>query len=269
MPATVHDPLTALVPPRLSLLGGFSLVLGDTPVALPTHACRVLAYLSLDRMRRTDCDRSQVAERLWSNVPVRQAYASLRTALWRIRRIDPRLVRVDHARLRLGDLVDVDVHRSRTQADRLLSDEPELHAADAQLTTLVGDLLPGWDEDWLLLERERIRQLQLHALEALVRRLRTLGRYSDAIDVAFAVIAAEPLRESGHAALVDTYLSEGNVVQAHRQLDRYAVLLRDELGLAPSPALLARMGVPAAGSATGYPPASTANPRRQTGMRAP
>ncbi|GIF23452.1 DNA-binding SARP family transcriptional activator [Actinoplanes tereljensis] len=227
--------------PRISLLGGFSLQVADRPVALPVQASRVLAYLCLDRLSRPACARRQLAERLWSDVIAERARASLRTALWRIRRADPHILLVGREWVRLDDVVDVDVHRGRAQATRLLSDDPDLRPADAQVTTLVGDLLPGWDEDWLLLERERIRQLQMHALEALAGRLCRTGCYLQAIDVAYAVIEAEPLRESGHSALIDVYLAEGNVAQAYQQFDRYATVLRDELGLRPSPALLARV----------------------------
>jgi DNA-binding SARP family transcriptional activator len=47
---------------------------------------------------------------------------------------------------------------------------------------LAKDLLPGWDEDWLQLERERHRQLRIHALEALSQRLTSGGQYAAAID---------------------------------------------------------------------------------------
>ncbi len=227
--------------PRINLLGGFTLHLADRLVTLPLHASRVLAYLCLDRLGRPASARHQVAERLWSDVPAERAHASLRTALWRIRRADRRVVVVDRDWVRLGD-VDVDVHRGRAQATRLLSDDPVLRPADTHVTALVGDLLPGWDEDWLLLERERIRQLQTHALEALAARLCRMGCFLQAIDVAYAVIEAEPLRESGHVALIDTYLAEGSVAQTHQQLRRYATLLDNELGLSPSPRLLARVG---------------------------
>ena len=36
---------------------------------------------------------------------------------------------------------------------------------------LTQDLLPGWDDDGLLIERERHRQLRLHALEEVARLL--------------------------------------------------------------------------------------------------
>jgi DNA-binding SARP family transcriptional activator len=236
-----HGP--ASTQPRIALLGGFALHLGDRPVTLPLHASRVLAYLCLDRLSRPACARHHLAGRLWAEASTERAYASLRTALWRIRQTGLRIVLVDHDWLRLG-AVDVDVHQGCAQAIRLLSDDPRLYPIDMQVTALVGDLLPGWGEDWLLLERERLRQLQIHALEALAARLRRMGKFPQAIDVAYAVIDAEPLRESGHVALIDAHLAEGNVAQAHQQLRRYSELLHAELGMSPSPAMLARVNLP-------------------------
>jgi DNA-binding SARP family transcriptional activator len=102
--------------------------------------------------------------------------------------------------------------------------------------TLVGELLPDWYDDWVLLERERYRQLSLHALEALADRLTGLARFGEAADAALAAIAGEPLRESGHRALIRVHLAEGNPSEALREYDRFRQML-DGLGLAPSPRL--------------------------------
>ncbi len=251
---------------RLGLLGGFSLVVGDTPVSLPVHGQRVLAYLALASGDRPAHGRSSLAERLWSGSSAARSQASLRTALWRIRQADRMLVHAGRNTVRLADTVDVDVHRSLAQATRLLSDDPRLTPADSRLYTLTGDLLPGWDEDWLLLERERIRQVQVHALEALANRLRRLGRYMQAIEVAFAAITAEPLRESAHAALIQVHLDEGNVAEARLHLDAYAALLRAELGIAPSPALTARVRARAEPEPGGQPPPTSMARGRRPGV---
>jgi DNA-binding SARP family transcriptional activator len=226
---------------RLCLLGGFNLVVQDAPVDLPIHAQRVLAYLSLVEPTHRGHLRTGLADRLWGSVPVERAQASLRTALWRIRRADPHLVRASRETVRLDDSVDVDVWRCVAQAGRLLTDDGDLQPWDTDLSALRGDLLPGWDEDWLLLERERIRQVQIHALEALAHRLRRCGRHLEAIEAAFAAIAEEPLRESAHAALIDIFLAERNVAQARSQLDRYAALLWSELAIKPSVELTNRV----------------------------
>ncbi|WCI08898.1 bacterial transcriptional activator domain-containing protein [Arthrobacter sp. OVS8] len=134
-----------------------------------------------------------------------------------------------------------DLQQCREQAARLLAPGGDLSAEDTNSSPLTGDLLPEWDEDWLLIERERLRQVQLHALEALAVRLRNLGRYPEAIDAALRAKAIEPLRESVHAVLIDICLDEGNVAAAHEYLRRYSAILWTELGLRPSPRLLERV----------------------------
>src|SRR6266571_3495035 len=51
------------------------------------------------------------------------------------------------------------------------------------------DLLPYWYEDWVLVERERFRQLRLHALEALCEQLTALGRFDHAVEAGIAAVA--------------------------------------------------------------------------------
>jgi DNA-binding SARP family transcriptional activator len=259
MTQAVHR--SARASPRLSLLGGFSLIVRGRPVGLPIHAQRVLAYLSLAQPGGSVHLRSSLAERLWSEVTTERSHASLRTALWRIRQADKRIVHASRETVTLDEAVEVDIWRSAAQAARLLADHPDLLPVDADLSTLRGDLLPGWDEDWLLLERERIRHVQIHALEALSRRLCRLGRHVEAIEAAYAAIAAEPLRESAHMALIDVFLAEENVAQARGHLEQYAKLLWDELGIHPSAVLTERVSAAGGGPPAHAPRARTAGVR--------
>ena len=66
---------------------------------------------------------------------------------------------------------------------------------DPGLQVLRDDLLPEWYEDWVLVERERFRQLRLHALEAICERFTEEGKYGLALEAGLAAVAAEPLRE--------------------------------------------------------------------------
>ncbi len=103
-----------------------------------------------------------------------------------------------------------------------------------RLPNLAGDLLPGWYDDWVIVERERIRQLRLHALEVLCENLSRSGRHAQAVDAGLSAVAEEPLRESAQRALIAAHLREGNVSEAVRQYDRYRKLLGASLGLEPS-----------------------------------
>jgi DNA-binding SARP family transcriptional activator len=110
---------------------------------------------------------------------------------------------------------------------------------DAGLLSGAGDLLPDWSDEWVLLERERLRMLRLHALEAFVERCLADGRFGDASEAAIAAVSSEPLRESAQRALISVYLAEGNRVEAIRQYRRFNDLLYHELGVAPSGQLTA------------------------------
>jgi DNA-binding SARP family transcriptional activator len=99
---------------------------------------------------------------------------------------------------------------------------------------LDGDLLPGWYDDWVLFERERLRQLRLHALETLALALAAEGRFAAAVEAGLAAIRTEPLRESAHRVVVRVHLAEGNLTEALRQYELCRRLFRAELGLEPS-----------------------------------
>ena len=222
----------------IQLLDGFRLTVSGRDIALPVQAQRVLAYLAVARRPQP---RQLLAERLWTDVPNERCQASLRTALWRIRQADHALVHSNRTTVDLDREVRVDLHETLDQAHRLLSGDARPVDVDVRAESLRADLLPDWDEDWVLVEREQLRQLRLHALEALSTRERAAGRAAYAIHAAQAAIACEPLRESARCALIEAYLVEGNLAEAHRELDRFSVLLWTELRVRPSESLRRRV----------------------------
>jgi DNA-binding SARP family transcriptional activator len=140
--------------------------------------------------------------------------------------------------------VTVDFRTVLRQARNLVQHAGEATSQGAEappsVDAFAGDLLPDWDEDWILFERERLRQLRIHAMEALTRRFIAARRYAEAVDAGLAAVAADVLRESAHRALIEAYLGEGNIADARRQYEQFRSLLWDSLSLQPS-ADLARL----------------------------
>jgi DNA-binding SARP family transcriptional activator len=161
------------------------------------------------------------------------ALGNLRSVLWRLRRSGIDLVETVGEQLMLRPDVTVDVRRHMQLAKRLAmgSDIPEAATIEIEQG---GELLPDWYDDWVLVERERYRQLRLHALERLCVDLTRSGAYAQAVDVGLRAVAEEPLRESGHRALIRAHLAEGNAGEALRQYQTYARAIHEELGLQPS-----------------------------------
>jgi DNA-binding SARP family transcriptional activator len=216
--------------PTLKLLDGFDLVCSGRSVSLPLSAQRLLAFVAL---HERPVQRSYVAGSLWLDTPEERAYANLRSALWRLHRCGLRLVRSIGQRLSLDERVGVDLRQAQALAHRAL-DGSSVDAVAGEVSVLSGDLLPDWYDDWIVLERERYRQLRLRALDTLCERLAGAGRLDAALEVGLAAVAGEPLRESSHRAVVRVHLADGNVAEAIRQYRLCRRLLHEHLGLEPS-----------------------------------
>ena len=176
------------------LFDGPYVTVGSERRNVPEGSKQLLAFIALRRRR---VERRQVAGALWPLGDEERAAGNLRSALWRLRRAGIDVLVADKWSLVLGTEVRVDLHALEEWANRLIGGG----AADQDLAipptaSDALDLLPGFYDDWALIERERIRQRVLHALEALSERLSALGRFADAIESAMLATSAEPLEKA-------------------------------------------------------------------------
>ena len=213
---------------ELHLLNAFEVVCDGAPVRLPTVAQRLVAFVALNER---PVERDYVAGMLWLDTPDQRAAGNLRTALWRVHTRAPGLLDASGHRLQLETDVSVDLRVAEQRALRELAGTE----TDGELDVFTGDLLPDWyDDDWVILERERFRQLRLRALDALCERHACAGRHGKALEAGLLSLAGEPLRESAHRALIRLHLAEGNAVEALRQYRFCRRLLQEQLGIEPS-----------------------------------
>jgi DNA-binding SARP family transcriptional activator len=100
-------------------------------------------------------------------------------------------------------------------------------------------LLQGHDRPWLGDWRRRLDEVRVRGLECFAAARLGLGgpTLPQAADCARTLIELAPFRESGHRILMEALERSGNVAEALRVYDRLRILLRDELGVAPSPAV--------------------------------
>jgi DNA-binding SARP family transcriptional activator len=211
-------------------MGIFDLLIEGQRVELPLQAQRLLAYLAVVEPVQA---RSVLAGRLWVDTDERRATATLRNALWRLGKASRILVHASRGTVRLGPHVAVDLADARRWIAAIAA-RPAAGWDDSLIDLLDADLLTGWDEDWLVIERERLRQMRVHALESLAESFIREGRHGQAIQAALAAMRAEPLRETAQLALIRAHLSEGNTSEAVRQFESFRRLLAAELGLRPS-----------------------------------
>ena len=226
----------------VNVLDTFTFHACDEVVTLPGTSRKLLALLAI---REQPMTRLLVAGTLWPDAPERDTASSLRSALWRLKSVVGDALDIANLDLGLRADVAVDLRESRALAQRLVGGREEALTGDTSpsaIGKLTGDLLPGWYDDWVLLEADEWHQLRLHALEALAARLTAEGRTAEAIQAALATVRAEPLRESAHGALIKSFIAEGNQNEALNDFCRFRDLLLDELGIEPSPQLSELVG---------------------------
>lgn len=219
------------------LLGDPYVTCGLHRIGIPEGSKRLLAYIAI---HRGPIERRQVAGTLWPLGSEARAAGNLRSALWRLNNMGIALLCADKHSMTLGNDVLVDVHIVTGWTSRLTvgsASDKDLDVIPWTFSQL--ELLPGWYDDWALLERERVAQRVLHALEAQSRRLIQQGRHAEAVEAALVATGADPLRESAQQCLIRAHLAAGNWITGRQCLRTYRSVLRREIGVEPSPALLA------------------------------
>lgn len=216
---------------RLRLLPVWELTGPDRVVLVGGNAQRLLACLAL----RGACDRAYLAGLLWPECTDQHALGNLRATVSRLRRRELAGVLENvNGSLGLRPEVTVDVRELLAIATGALNGSVPTSSWSAVRMLTAGDLLTGWYDEWVLTERQRLRQLRLHALEALSAHLVAVGNEPAAVEAGLEAVAIDPLRESAHRAVIRAHLAEGNLVEARRQLEQLRSLLQAELGVEPS-----------------------------------
>ena len=223
----------------LTLLGGFQARLGSgPPVTLPTKKIQAfLAYLALPPGR--EHSRDKLAALLWGDLSQGHARNSLRQALFALRQAvapaRPACLRVEGATIALTpEAVDVDA----ASFERLVgARSPE--ALRQAVDLYRGDLLDGLTlqeppfEEWLMAERERLRELAVEGLAGLLASQRAGGAVDAALQTGLRLIALDPLQEPVHRTLMRLYAQLGRRGSALHQYQLCVDVLQRELGVEP------------------------------------
>ncbi len=222
----------------LTLLGGFQARLDPGPaLTLPTRKAQaLLAYLALPLGRAHP--RDKLASLLWGGIREESARASLRQALFSIRRA---LGETAGALRQEGDALALDPAVADVDAAAferaVVEATPE--ALERAAAIYRGDLLSGFAlgeasfEEWLLSERERLRELAVEALTRLLVHQRKTGTPETAIQTALRLLTLDPLQESVHRVLMRLYADLGRRAAALRQYQQCVSVLARELGAEP------------------------------------
>ena len=205
----------------------------------------LLAYLAL---RREPIARSTVAAALWPDELDSDARANLRRHLHHLRRALPEVPGIDWL-VDDGKLIAWN-HAAPASIDvvsflELVGDA----ATRADAVALVeGDFLADLEDEWLVVERERLRARYLDALLELAIERRHARDFSAAIAFGERLLAEDDLREDVLREIVTARYEAGDRSGALAAFDRFAARLQESIGVEPSPETVALVAAVRAGT---------------------
>src|ERR1051326_3538507 len=242
---------------RIELLGGLRVDGSDQSIVRfrTRKTAQLLAYLAYHSSRSHP--REELMDLLWPESDTEAAHTNLRVALNSLRRqLEPpgipagSALIADHASIRIHPstiCTDVDDFETALgSAARTHDPAKRLHSLSYAVELYQGDLLPGFYEDWVLRERQRLADAYLAAVQDLIHLLEQSQDLNTAIEYAHLAVRADPLREEAHCDLMRLYAKVGRHAEARRHYRELERLLQEELDATPAPAtrqLLASMAV--------------------------
>ena len=223
---------------ELALLGGFQARAAGQVIDVPGRKERALLAL-LAMAPGKSHSREKLAALLWSDRAEKQARDSLKQALLRLRKsfdpVHPLPLVADRESLSLDAAqVAVDV----AEFERLIGEQSQT-AINRAIPLYRGDLLEGLDvrdpefDEWLLVERQRLRGLVRDTMAKLLDHHMADGSHEQAGIVARRLLMFDPLREVAHRALMQIYPGQGQTALALKQYQICRDALQGELGVRP------------------------------------
>lgn len=251
-------------PWRFEMLGLFRVQQAETLLTRfrTQKTAALLAFLAYFSQRSHA--REEVAETLWSDQTPEAARNSLRVALASLRaQLEPpgtpsgSVLIADRTHIRLNPEAltcdAIEFEALVRSARRLAATAPARTISELQnaVSLYRGELLPGFYEEWVLAERERLANGHRNALRALTKLLIQSKERAQALDTTLRALAADPIDEEMHCLALRLYTAMGQQQEAARHYNAMERLLRDEMGVTPLPETRALakqlLGLPSAG----------------------
>ncbi len=224
---------------EVRLLGQFDVRRDGTPIVIPSRSAQSLfAFLLLNAGAAHR--REKLAGLLWPDTTEDNARSNLRHALWLLRKaLESKQPRGRAVTYLLSDEISIAIDTNaeyRLDASTLeragRGDASESDLIDA-LSLYRGELLPGFYDEWVVLERERLRGVFEQKMALLLERLQTAGRWSDAREWGERWIAFGQSPEPAYRALMRAHAALGDMSQVAAVYARCIEALRND-GVEPS-----------------------------------
>jgi predicted ATPase/DNA-binding SARP family transcriptional activator len=219
---------------EVRLLGKFEVKYEQKPIDIVSRPAQSLfAYLILSA--GTSHRREKLAGLLWPDSLEETARDNLRHALWRVRKALPSDPKVEY--LLTDDLTiafnnSVNYWLDAAEFEKL-SEDASADELIAVLSEYHGELLPGFHDEWIVLEREHLNSVFEHHMARLMSLLQKEERWPDILDWAERWIKLGQTSEPAYRALMSAHAAQGDMYKVAATYERCVKSLK-ELGIEPS-----------------------------------
>ncbi|HEY2436694.1 MAG TPA: AAA family ATPase, partial [Solirubrobacteraceae bacterium] len=213
---------------RARLIGALEVELNGTAIESPAaqRPWAVFAYLAL---AANAVSRAELTSTFWPDVLDQSARASLRSALWALRRQIGDCLMVDGERVGLNP--DDGIWIDAREFERLAEFDP-----GQAIELCRGELLDGVEDEWALAAREQHRERVIGLLEQRAHAHEEAGELREAIELTRRQVRSDWFDEQAHRRLITRLDQAGDRAAALRTYQTLSERLRRELGVAPSAA---------------------------------
>lgn len=223
---------------EVRILGQFDIRLNDKPVEIASRPAQsLLAFLILHA--GSWHRREMLAGMLWPVSTEANARNNLRQALWRIRkaleahsREGPEYIVADN--FTIGFNTEAPYQVDAFTLDQSTPEDWTTNELISCVKLYEGELLPGFYEDWVVLERERLHATFESKMQLLLDRLTQERRWRESLDWSERWIALGEAPEPAYRALMIAHHHLGDTSNLASSYQRCVEALEDRLGIEPS-----------------------------------
>jgi predicted ATPase/DNA-binding SARP family transcriptional activator len=220
---------------EVKFLGQFVVLQDGKPIQIPTrNAQSLFAYLVLNAGKAYR--RENLAGLLWPDSSEDNARSNLRHELWRLRKAleaeRETCFFVDDLSITFNSSCNYSLDVKKLEEAPLAS-----NLADeliGPLSGYAGDLLPGFYDEWVHLERDRVYAVFEARITRLLELLQTEGRWPDVLEWGMRWISLGRWPEPAYRALMTAYANSGDLSKAAATYERLSQGLQKDLGVKPS-----------------------------------
>lgn len=220
-------------------LGQFRVEINGQPMEIPSRPAQSLfAYLVLNagRVHR----REKLAGLLWPDSTDENARAYLRQGLWRIRKALETndtswqdYLQIDEISVSFGRELETFL-----DADLLLQNKAgeawSIQELVQRVRVYAGELLPGFYDEWIILDRERLKSAYDQKMRLLLDQLEADQRWEDLLEWGERWIGLGHVPEPAYRALMLAHAMQGDPTAVSAVYQRCQKALSEELGISPS-----------------------------------